>query len=288
MNAFPSKSSRPRFRAWIVALVVVALHLAVRDAGAFTLGPATRRIPSSPETQAFFGVGSNYSSSSFKSSSDAFSDQTQTRWRNWIEGGVVPSGSPVEYFARVGMVKLRIKDAVELGDKSDLTGTSPYFALGTRIHLFGSESMFVEDVDAPSDNPGFRVTAVFTGSFDGPAESSNRIRTGNTFRQVTISVGDTYSAAAGLIIEKPLPGGWRGYAAPVATYSIVRERGRDETADISASTTYKTKIPVGAVMGIRYTNSLKKDLQSGLGMSVGLEAGWVDGPSLSAYLSQIY
>jgi hypothetical protein len=279
---------RMRTAARLALLALLALPLVPPAAGAFTLGPASRRLPPSNENQGYLAAGIDHSSPSFKSSAAGFADQTQIRWRYWGEAGFVPPESRFEYFARLGATRLRIPDAYDFGDRSDLSGGALFAAVGTRVRLLGEEPSFTETEPWEDRYRRLRVTAVLLAAYDGEVESSQRILGGGAVTGATLRAGEMKSVAAAFLFEKPFSPKWQAYAAPVAVYSVMKETGSFPGAGVKESSTYTTKIPFGGVAGFRVVNPLSKDFSSGLGVTIGFEAGWVGGPAASAYISQVY
>jgi hypothetical protein len=277
-----------------VVLLALAGALAVLPAAAsaFSMGPAWRDIPRTADTPYFAGVATDFSALAMKSSKDAFADQTQFRGRTYVEGGKLLVGNSAELFARVGISHLEIKNAFNYGEKADLAGNAPYYAVGTRIRLVGKPSVPYEDeTDIPPSEQRLRIGAFLMASWDGRVAGTKSVRTETgSMKTVEIESGAMTSATVGITMETYLARAWHAYAVPAMTWSATRQRGTNVLANFTESTTYTTKMPTGGVVGVRYTSPLRDSMEAGIvtGLTVGFEAGIVGGPTGSVYVTQVY
>lgn len=278
-------------RKGLILLAIFALAaFAPTTASAFSMGPAWRQVPWTSEERYFLGAGAGFASQDFKVEGEGFSDQTQTRYRAYGEAGKVLKDSSSEIFLRVGISHLQIRDAFNVGGKADLEGNAPYYAIGGRIRFQRQNDRFEDESEAPAHDQRFRAGAFFLASWDGRVAAAETLDTSRGRQFIEIESEGMYTGTVGLSLETLLGGGWRAYAVPAASFSWTRQKGRNLTTGELASATCTTKMPAGAILGVRYTGSVLKALEIGgaPGFTFGFEAGWVGGPTATAYVSQLY
>ncbi len=278
-------------RKGLIPLVLSSL-LAILPAAAsaFSMGPAWRQLPWTTEDRYFLGANSDFSSLSMKSSGNGFSDQTQTRFRAYGEGGKVLLDSTTEIFVRVGVSHLQVRDAFNFGAKADLNGAAPYYAVGSRIRLTKQPPRFDDETEHPRSDQHFRAGAFIMASWDGRVSTTEDVNSGAGRMTVDLESKGMYSATVGISLETLLSGGWHAYAVPAVTFSRTEQMGRNLTTGDSASATYITKMPAGGVLGIRHTGSFRDAIDTGKepGRTFGIEAGYLGGPTASVFVSQSY